>query len=65
MGEAGGGEGMAGERHSGALVKRANPESLDSPMCNCTSEVWSFEPSWNDGEKPRSPHERSDIPEGR
>src|SRR5437773_8112074 len=29
-------------------VEDANPESRDSPMCNCTSEVWSFEPSWND-----------------
>jgi 5-carboxymethyl-2-hydroxymuconate isomerase len=26
----------------------ANPESRDSPMCNCTSEVWSFGPSRND-----------------
>jgi hypothetical protein len=25
-----------------------NPESRDSPMCNCTSEVWSFGPSRND-----------------
>jgi len=25
------------------------PESRDSPMCNCTSEVWSFGPSRNDG----------------
>src|SRR5260370_42267047 len=28
----------------------SNPESRDSPMCNCTSEVWSFGPSRNDGE---------------
>src|SRR6266851_2502777 len=34
--------------HSGARVS-ANPESRDSPMCNCTSEVWSFGPSRNDG----------------
>ena len=27
--------------HSGARVKRANPESRDSPMRNCASEVWS------------------------
>src|SRR3977135_4075877 len=26
-----------------------NPESRDSPMCNRTSEVWSFGPSRNDG----------------
>src|SRR5450755_2841682 len=26
----------------------SNPESRDSPMCNCTSEVWSFGPSRND-----------------
>src|SRR5258708_2433804 len=26
----------------------ANPESKDSPMCNCTSEAWSFGPSRND-----------------
>src|SRR5450631_4317028 len=26
----------------------ANSESRDSPMCNCTSEVWSFGPSRND-----------------
>ena len=25
-------------RHSGARAKRVNPESRDSPMCNCTSE---------------------------
>src|ERR1700737_5440695 len=30
-------------------VEDANPESRDSPMCNCTSEVWSFGPSRNDG----------------
>src|SRR5882757_6446834 len=35
-------------RHSGARVKRANPESRDSPMCSCTSGVWSFGPSRND-----------------
>jgi len=29
-------------------VPSANPESRDSPMCNCTSEVWSFGPSRND-----------------
>ena len=29
-------------------VEDANPESRDSPMCNCTSEVWSFGPSRND-----------------
>src|SRR5882724_2768599 len=38
-------------RHSGARAKRANPESRDSPMCNCTSEVWSFGPSRNDDVK--------------
>src|ERR1700694_1512818 len=27
----------------------SNPESRDSPMCNCTSEVWTFGPSRNDG----------------
>src|ERR1019366_2639519 len=27
----------------------ANPESKDSPMCSCTSEVWCFGPSRNDG----------------
>jgi hypothetical protein len=31
MGEAGGGGGMAFTRHSGALVKRANPENLEFP----------------------------------
>src|ERR1700738_211275 len=31
-------------RHSGAHVS-ANPESRDSPICTCTSEVWSFGPS--------------------
>src|SRR5437899_7092290 len=30
-------------------VEDANPESRDSPMCNCTSEVWPFGPSPNDG----------------
>jgi len=34
--------------HSGARVKRANPESRDSPMRNCASEVSSFGPSRND-----------------
>src|ERR1700738_4339559 len=34
-------------RHSGAHVS-ANPESRDSPICTCTSEVWSFGPSRND-----------------
>src|ERR1700704_5020950 len=29
-------------------ARSANPESRDSPMCNCTSEVWSFGPSRND-----------------
>src|ERR1700692_735326 len=29
-------------------VEDANPESRNSPMCNCTSEVWSFGPSRND-----------------
>src|SRR5882762_4526886 len=29
-------------------VEDANPESRDSPMCNCTSEVWSSGPSRND-----------------
>jgi hypothetical protein len=29
-------------------IEDANPESRDSPMCNCTSEVWSFGPSRND-----------------
>src|SRR6202023_623682 len=28
-------------------VEDANPESRDSPMCNCTSEVWSCGPSRN------------------
>jgi hypothetical protein len=32
-------------RHSGARVKRANPESRNSPMRNCAFEVWSFGPS--------------------
>src|SRR6202790_4746906 len=27
---------------------KSNPESRDSPMCNCTSEVWSFGPSRSD-----------------
>src|SRR5450432_2846640 len=27
----------------------SNPESRDSPMCKCTSEVWSCGPSRNDG----------------
>jgi hypothetical protein len=31
-------------------IEDANPESKDSPMCNCTSEVWSFGPSRNDEE---------------
>jgi hypothetical protein len=39
----------ANGRHSGARVKRANPESKDSPMCHSTSEVWSSGPSRNDG----------------
>src|SRR6202022_1587379 len=30
----------------------SNPESRDSPMCNCTSEVWSFGPSRNDKREP-------------
>jgi hypothetical protein len=30
-------------------AKASNPESMDSPMCNCTSEVWSYGPSRNDG----------------
>src|ERR1700724_4532817 len=29
-------------------VEDANPESRDSPMCNCTSEVWSCGPSRNE-----------------
>src|ERR1700738_4816598 len=33
-------------------VEDANPESRDSPMCNCTSEVWSFGPSRNDEREP-------------
>src|ERR1700693_3715293 len=37
-------------RRSGARAS-ANPEPRDSPMCNCTSEVWSFGPSRNDGVK--------------
>src|ERR1700731_4058326 len=42
-------------RHSGACVARTPDaqlrigESRDSPMWNCTSEVWSFGPSRNDG----------------
>src|SRR5882757_6492634 len=28
--------------------REANPESRDSPMRNCASEVWSFGPSRND-----------------
>src|SRR6478672_8627249 len=32
----------------------SNPKSRDSPMCNCTSEVWSFEPSRNDQGKMRA-----------
>src|SRR5882757_4397663 len=44
--------GMTRRCHSGARVKRGNPESRDSPMCNCTSdEVWSFGPSRNDNAK--------------
>jgi hypothetical protein len=35
------------KRHSGARVS-ANPESRDSPMRNCASEVWTFGPSRND-----------------
>jgi len=31
----------------------SNPESRDSLMCNCTSEVWSFGPSRNDGVQAR------------
>src|SRR5437879_9420207 len=31
-------------------IEDANPESRDSPMCNCTSEVWSCGPSRNDGD---------------
>src|SRR6266480_911620 len=30
-------------------ARSANPESRDSPMRNCASEVWSFGPSRNDG----------------
>src|SRR6202158_979428 len=41
-------ERSVGLRHSAARGS-ANPESRDSPMCNCTSEVWSFGPSRNDG----------------
>src|SRR4029079_1207294 len=33
---------------SGAC-ESTNPESRDSPMRNCASEVWSFRPSRNDG----------------
>ena len=41
---------FSGLRHSGAARSEAtNPESRDSPMCNCTSAVWSFGPSRNDG----------------
>jgi len=39
---------LDGQSHSGALLKRANPQSRDSPMRNCASEVWSFGPSRND-----------------
>ena len=38
-------------RHSGARAS-ANPESRDSPMRNCASEVWSFGPSRNDDKRP-------------
>jgi hypothetical protein len=38
------------ERHSGARVS-ANPESRDSPMCNCTSEVRRFASPRNDHQK--------------
>ena len=37
MGEAGGGEGMASDRHSGALVKRANPKISSSRVRDCRS----------------------------
>src|SRR4051794_27765255 len=30
-------------------MRSMNPESRDSPGCNCTPEVWSFRPSRNDG----------------
>ncbi len=39
MGGAGGGKGVAGPSHSGALVKRASPKSRDSQMRDCASEV--------------------------
>src|SRR6266850_7800142 len=42
--------------HSGARAKRANPKSRDSPMCNCTSEVWSIGPSRNDFLLVDNPH---------
>jgi 4-amino-4-deoxy-L-arabinose transferase-like glycosyltransferase len=39
---------VAARKASFRGVRSANPESRDSPMCNCTSEVWSFGPSRND-----------------
>src|SRR6202795_3820374 len=36
----------------------ANPESRDAPMCNCTSEVWSFGPSRNNGALGACPNSR-------
>ena len=43
-------------------VEDANPESRDSPMCYCTSEVWSFGPSRNDKPSPRKLHEMTYTP---
>src|SRR3982074_2029123 len=40
----------------------ASPESRDSPMCNCTSEVWSFGPSRNDKPSPRRLYEMTYTP---
>ncbi|QDW41638.1 hypothetical protein FFI89_033665 [Bradyrhizobium sp. KBS0727] len=36
-------------------ARSANPESRDSPMRNCASEVWSFGPSRNDSGAPTPP----------
>src|SRR4051794_12447942 len=43
-------------------AKASNPESRDSPMCNCTSEVWSFGPSGNDASGESAPHSQSSSP---
>src|SRR5256885_5760945 len=45
------GDGKADTVIPGRLAS-ANPESRDSPMRNCASEVWSFGPSRNDDKRP-------------